>query len=177
MNQRRYSIEKVCGIKLEKTDSGKDRFYRWPLNYFVLVKIVKQLGLLWVSDCKISSRETRGHIHHEQDYYLTPLSRVGQVFKLINQWVGQALGELILGQEINRINSEGKSTRIATAYELSRSQQIYTSHIRNHKAVRPRVVVRRKVRWFGSPQLTPSSWRFNILSRLTWPSTCPFRPL
>lgn len=85
---------------------------------------LEQSGLLWVGDCKMSSRETRGSIHRQQDYYLTPLSRVGQVSKLINQWVSQALGGVIPGQEINRINSEGKSTRIATAYELSRSQQM-----------------------------------------------------
>ncbi len=83
-----------------------------------------QSGLLWVGDCKMSSQETRGYIHCQQHYYLTPLSRVGKVPELINQWVKQVRTGLIAGQEIVRVNSEGKSHQIATAYELSRSQQI-----------------------------------------------------
>ena len=30
-----------------------------------------QSGLLWVGDCKMSSQETRGYIHRQQDYYLS----------------------------------------------------------------------------------------------------------
>ena len=80
--------------------------------------------LLWVGDCKMSSIETRGYIHHQQHYYLTPLSRVGKVPELINQWVNQALNSSTPGQEIVRVDSEGKSHRIASAYELSRLQQV-----------------------------------------------------
>ena len=83
-----------------------------------------RLGLLWVGDCKMSSLETRGLIHSQQHYYLAPLSRVGKVPGLIKQWINQALGEVMVGQEIIRVNSEGKSHQIATAYELSRLQQI-----------------------------------------------------
>ena len=83
-----------------------------------------QSGLLWVGDCKMSSLKTRGYIHRQQDYYLTPLSRVGKVPELINQWVKQVRTGLKPGQEIIRVDSEGKSSQIATAYELSRSQQI-----------------------------------------------------
>jgi len=81
-------------------------------------------GLLWVGDCKMSSIETRGLIHSQQHYYLAPLSRVGKVPGLINQWVNKALGGAMTGREIIRVNSEGQSRRIATAYELSRLQQI-----------------------------------------------------
>ena len=80
--------------------------------------------LLWVGDCKMSSQETRGYIHQQKHYYLTPLSRVGKVTELIKQWVNQALGGVTPGEEIIRVDSEGQSRRIATAYELSRPQQI-----------------------------------------------------
>lgn len=72
----------------------------------------------------MSSQETRGYIHRQQDYYLTPLSRVGKVPELINQWVKQVRTGPQPGQEIVRVDSEGKSRQIATGYELSRSQQI-----------------------------------------------------
>ena len=85
---------------------------------------LEQSELLWVGDCKMSSQETRGYIHQQQHYYLTPLSRVGKVRELINQWVNQALAEVTPGQEIIRVDSEGNSNRIANAYELSRPQQM-----------------------------------------------------
>ena len=81
-------------------------------------------GLLWVGDCKMSSIETRGLIHSQQHYYLAPLSRVGKVPGLIAQWVKQVRSGIMAGQEIIRVDSEGKSRQIATAYELSRLQQI-----------------------------------------------------
>ncbi len=83
-----------------------------------------QSGLLWVGDCKMSSIETRGYIHRQQHYYLTPLSRVGKVPELINQWVNQVRSGVMPGQEIVRVDSQGQSRQIATAYELSRPQQI-----------------------------------------------------
>ena len=83
-----------------------------------------QSGLLWVGDCKMSSLETRGLIHSQQHYYLAPLSRVGKVSGLIDQWVKQVRSGVMTGQEIIRVNSEGQSRQIATAYELSRLQEI-----------------------------------------------------
>lgn len=49
---------------------------------------------------------------------------MGKVKTLINQWVNQAIGEGTSGQEIVRVDSEGKSHQIATAYELSRPQRM-----------------------------------------------------
>ncbi len=57
-------------------------------------------------------------------HYLTPLSRVGKVPELINQWVNQVRSGVMPGQEIVRVDSQGQSRQIATAYELSRPQQI-----------------------------------------------------
>lgn len=85
---------------------------------------LEQPELLWVGDCKMSSQETRGYIHQQQHYYLTPLSRVGKVKELINQWVNQVIREGTSGQEIIRVDSQGQSHQIATAYELSRRQQM-----------------------------------------------------
>ncbi len=42
-------------------------------------QLLQALGLLWVGDCKMSALATRAHIHYHQHYYLTPLSRVGNV--------------------------------------------------------------------------------------------------
>ena len=81
-------------------------------------------GLLWVGDCKMSSLETRGLIHSQQHYYLAPLSRVGKVSGLIDQWVKQVRTGVLAGQEIIRVDSEDRSRQIATAYELSRPQQM-----------------------------------------------------
>jgi len=52
---------------------------------------LQTLGLLWVGDCKMSALATRAHIHHHQHYYLTPLTRVGKVPELIQQWIAEAL--------------------------------------------------------------------------------------
>lgn len=72
----------------------------------------------------MSSLETRGLIHNQQHYYLAPLSRVGKVSGLIDQWVKQVRSGVMTGQEIIRVSSEGQSRQIATAYELSRPQEI-----------------------------------------------------
>lgn len=85
---------------------------------------LEQSGLLWVGDCKMSSLETRGLIHSQQHYYLAPLSRVGKVSGLIKQWVKQVIGKVMPGQEIIRVDSQGQSHQIATAYELLRPQQM-----------------------------------------------------
>ncbi len=76
----------------------------------------------------MSSRETRGYIHQQQHYYLTPLSRVAKVRESLDQWVNQVLEGVIPGQEIIRVDSEGQSHQIATAYKLSRPQQMTVGH-------------------------------------------------
>ncbi len=69
---------------------------------------LEQSGLLWVGDCKMSSLETRGLIHSQQHYYLAPLSRVGKVSGLIEQWVKQVICEVMPGQEIIRVDSQAQ---------------------------------------------------------------------
>ncbi len=115
-DHRQVTVKVVSG---EQADDG------WYIPIFEEVsQNLEQPELLWVGDCKMSSQKTRSYIHQQQNYYLTPLSRVGQVTELIKQWVNQALGGVTPGEEIIRVDSEGQSHQIATAYELSRLQQM-----------------------------------------------------
>jgi len=87
-------------------------------------QILQTLGLLWVGDCKMSALATRAHIHYHQHYYLTPLSRVGNVPELIEQWIAEAGTSNAPILEVCHRQQDEQPRVIATGYQLSRLQSV-----------------------------------------------------
>ena len=74
-------------------------------------------GLLWVGDCKMSAKATRADIHEQGHYYLTPLSRVGNMDQQLRDWLAESAIK----------DEQGKTQVIASGYELERSQEMIVS--------------------------------------------------
>ncbi len=79
-------------------------------------------GFLWVGDCKMSALATRSHIHFQEHYYLTPLSRVGKVPELLLHWLKLSQKEHWSLIKVKQTDEKGQTQVIATGYELERSQ-------------------------------------------------------
>ena len=84
-------------------------------------------GLLWVGDCKMSAQATRAHIHKQGHYYLTPLSRVGNMDQQLRDWLAESSIKNWPRLEVNIKDEQGKTQVIASGYELKRSQKMVTS--------------------------------------------------
>ena len=81
-------------------------------------------GLLWVGDCKMSAQATRAHIHEQEQYYLTPLSRVGNMDQQLRDWLAESAIKNWSRQEVSIKDEQEKTQVIASGYELERSQEI-----------------------------------------------------
>ena len=83
---------------------------------------LRQQGLLYVGDSKMSALATRAELVAEKDYYLMPLPRTGDNAKLIDAWIDEAaVGKQPL-QKLTRLNEKGRKAIFAWAYERERSQ-------------------------------------------------------
>jgi transposase len=83
---------------------------------------LRQRGLLYTGDCKMSALATRAELVAEKDYYLMPLPRTGDNAKQIDAWIDEAaLGKQSL-QNLTRPNEKGKKVVFAWAYERERPQ-------------------------------------------------------
>ncbi|MDJ0648297.1 MAG: hypothetical protein QNJ60_06270 [Xenococcaceae cyanobacterium MO_188.B19] len=80
-------------------------------------------GLLCVGDCKMSAIKTRAEIHRENNYYLCPLSKVGQVPQLLSEWIELALSEQLEKVKIIRHSDDGQEQVLGIGYELEREQE------------------------------------------------------
>ena len=80
-------------------------------------------GLLCVGDCKMSAINTRGSIHAENHYYLTPLSRIGQVPQFFSEWIELALSGQLQSVKIVRYCDDAQEQLLGTGYELEREQE------------------------------------------------------
>ena len=49
-----------------------------------------ETGLLYVGDCKMSALSTRSYIHQSHNFYLMPLSNIGDVPAQLDKWVEDA---------------------------------------------------------------------------------------
>lgn len=79
--------------------------------------------LLWVGDCKMSAQSVRAHIHLNEHYYLTPLSRVGQVPQQLIEWLELSQKENWPLLQVEQTDEKGQTQVIATGYELERLQE------------------------------------------------------
>jgi transposase len=94
--------------------------------YLPLIRRVRQQlrqhGLLYSGDCKMSALATRAELVAEKDYYLMPLPRTGDNAEQIEAWIEQAaLGKQPL-QDLTRVDEKGKRVVFARTYERQRSQ-------------------------------------------------------
>ena len=94
--------------------------------YLPLIRRVRQQlrqhGLLYTGDCKMSALATRAELVAEKDYYLMPLPRTGDNAEQIDAWIDEAaLGKQSL-QHLTRPNEKGKKVVFAWAYERERPQ-------------------------------------------------------
>jgi len=80
---------------------------------------LKGKGKLAVGDCKMSAIAIRAYLQGDEQYYLTPLSQVGEVAKQMDAWIeaGVALGEKA---STVFITDEQGTEQIARGYELKR---------------------------------------------------------
>jgi len=77
---------------------------------------LRQRGLLYVGDCKMSALETRAGVHAGRDFYLCPLTAVQVPPALLSQYLreAQASGPPL---PVERTRADGRVERIADAYE------------------------------------------------------------
>jgi len=82
-------------------------------------RYLQRKGLLVVGDCKMSATAIRAFIQAAGDYYLTPLSQVGEVASQMPAWIeaGVAKGENLSKVQIS--DEEG-THEIARGYEVKR---------------------------------------------------------
>jgi len=94
--------------------------------YLPLIRRVRQQlrqhGLLYTGDCKMSALATRAELAAEKDYYLMPLPRTGDNAEQIDAWIDEAARGTQPLQKLTRLNEEGKKVTFAWAYERERPQ-------------------------------------------------------
>lgn len=80
-----------------------------------------QAGLLYVGDCKMASWQTRASIAAHGDFYLCPLSALQAPPEQMRQHIDHLREQATPLIEVCRVDSEGKSTRLAQGYETTQT--------------------------------------------------------
>jgi transposase len=83
---------------------------------------LRQQGLLYTGDCKMSALATRAELVDEKDYYLMPLPRTGDNAELIDAWIDEAAFGTQPLQKLTRLNEKGRKVIFAWVYERERPQ-------------------------------------------------------
>ena len=82
-------------------------------------RYLQRKGLLVVGDCKMSATAIRAYIQAAGDYYLTPLSQVGEVASQMQGWIEAGVAK---GEDLSKvqISDEEGTYEIARGYEMKR---------------------------------------------------------
>ena len=82
-------------------------------------RYLQRKGLLVVGDCKMSALAIRAYIQAAGDYYLTPLSQVGEVASQMASWIEAGVAK---GEDLSKvqISDEEGTYEIARGYEVKR---------------------------------------------------------
>jgi transposase len=82
-------------------------------------RYLQRKGLLVVGDCKMSALAIRAYIQAAGDYYLTPLSQVGEVASQMASWIEAGVAK---GEDLTKvqISDEEGTHEIARGYEVKR---------------------------------------------------------
>ena len=83
---------------------------------------LKQTGLLFVGDCKMSALEIRGYIAKHEHLYLSPLPLTGTTGEEMPGWISQGVEKHRAGEleGILRTNDRGEEVLAASGYEFER---------------------------------------------------------
>src|SRR6266480_1915351 len=82
-------------------------------------RYLQRKGLLVVGDCKMSATAIRAFIQAAEDFYLTPLSQVGEVAQQMDSWIEAGVAK---GADLSKVlvcDEEG-THEIARGYEVKR---------------------------------------------------------
>jgi transposase len=82
-------------------------------------RYLQRKGLLVVGDCKMSALAIRAYVQAAGDYYLTPLSQVGEVASQMRAWIEAGVAK---GENLSKVfvcDEEG-THEIARGYEVKR---------------------------------------------------------
>ena len=82
-------------------------------------RYLQRKGLLVVGDCKMSALATRAFIQAAGDFYLTPLSQVGEVASQMQAWIEAGVAK---GEDLSKvqISDEEGIHEVARGYEVKR---------------------------------------------------------
>ena len=83
---------------------------------------LKQTGLLFVGDCKMSALETRTYVAKHEHLYLSPLALTGTTVEEMPGWISDGIDKEKAGEleRIWRTNDRGKEVLAASGYEFER---------------------------------------------------------
>ncbi len=83
---------------------------------------LKQIGLLFVGDCKMSSLAIRRAIVQHHHFYLSPLALIGNTAKEMKGWINRGLEKKVNDEleEVSRENTKGETSLVAYGYEFER---------------------------------------------------------
>ena len=79
----------VVGADVVPGNQGEDGLYVPMIKR--MQTSLREKGLLYVGDCKMSALSTRSYIQDSNNFYLMPLSNVGDVPEQLDQWVEDGL--------------------------------------------------------------------------------------
>jgi transposase len=106
------------GLDVVEGKSADDLLYQ-PVIQHTLGCLCK-LGLLIVGDCKMSALLIRAAIEQAGQYYLMPLSLVGDMAKQLDAWVKEGLTKPEMLRPVLICDEEG-THQIARGYEVERT--------------------------------------------------------
>ncbi len=83
---------------------------------------LRQPGLLYVGDCKMSAFDIRAHVSSKKNLYLSPLPLTGTTAKQMPQWVSEGIAKARAGEleSITQINDQDEEVEVAQGYEFDR---------------------------------------------------------
>lgn len=117
--------------------------------YLPLIRRVRQQlrqhGLLYTGDSKMSALATRAELVAAKDYYLMPLPRTGDHAAAIESWITDAVEGKQPLQNLTRRNEAGKQVVFARVYECQRPQR--------HRAADQEVAWNERVQVISSVEL------------------------
>jgi transposase len=83
---------------------------------------LKQSGLLYVGDCKMSAFDIRAYVSGRKNLYLSPLPLTGSTAQQMPQWIHKGIAKARVGEleSIVKIDDQDQAIEVAQGYEFDR---------------------------------------------------------
>lgn len=87
-----------------------------------LEQTLRQPGLLYVGDCKMSAFDIRAYVSGRKNLYLSPLPLTGSTAKQMSQWINKGIAKARAGElePIVKVNDQDEEIEVAQGYEFDR---------------------------------------------------------